>query len=183
MDISSKIEAILFIKGEPVSFKKLADLLEVNISEIKESLEILEKNLESRGLQLIIKEDEVMLGTRKDLSSLLELIKKDELNRELSKASLETLTIILYKEHPTRSDIDYIRGVNSSFILRNLLIRGLIERETHPTDQRKFIYKPTFDLLSYLGLSKIDELPNYQDFQNILTKSAEEISELEQEEI
>src|SRR3989344_1216759 len=131
MNLDAKIEAILFFKGESVSIKRLAELLDVNEESIKEAFLVLEQNLKNRGLQLIYKEDKVMLGTSKDMSSLLEKINKEELNKELSRASLETLTIILYKPEITRSEIDYIRGVNSSFILRNLSIRGLIERTIH----------------------------------------------------
>jgi segregation and condensation protein B len=80
--------------------------------------------------------------------------------RDLGKAGLETLTIILYKHPIKRSEIDYIRGVNSSFILRNLLIRGLIERLTEKEGLgRGYLYKPTLELLSHLGVSKIENLP------------------------
>jgi segregation and condensation protein B len=75
--------------------------------------------------------------------------------KDLGKAGLETLSIILYQGPISRAEIDYIRGVNSNFILRNLLIRGLIERVENPHDQRSFLYKPTLELISYLGLSKI----------------------------
>ena len=79
----------------------------------------------------------------------------------MSKASLETLSIVLYKNGVTRALIDYIRGVNSSFTLRALLIRGLIEKIPDPKDNRRYIYKPTFDLLSFMGINKIEELPDY----------------------
>ena len=89
------------------------------------------------------------------------LLKK--LSKELSKASLETLSIILYTDKPTRGDIDYIRGVNSSFILRNLLVRGIIEKDIHPEDSRKFIYKPTLDLLRFLGITNVSDLENFSE--------------------
>ena len=174
MTLDQKIEAILFYKGEPIMHKKLAELLGVSKDEIRDALKILEEKLAGRGLQLIFKEDAVMLGTNKELSPILENLRKEELSRELSKASLETLAVILYKEGATRSDIDYIRGVNSSFILRNMLIRGLIEKITDPTDSRRYIYKPTFDLLSFLGLSKISELPDYGEKKTMLDKNATE---------
>ena len=174
MTLDQKIEGLLFFKGEPISVKKLAELLGVSKDEIRDALKILEEKLAGRGLQLIFKEDAVMLGTNKELSPILENLRKEELSRELSKASLETLAVILYKEGATRSDIDYIRGVNSSFILRNMLIRGLIEKITDPTDSRRYIYKPTFDLLSFLGLSKISELPDYGEMKTMLDKNATE---------
>ena len=114
--LNQKIEAILFMKGEPLSYKKIADLLYVSKEEVAEGIKELEVSLASRGLQLVHKEDSVMLGTNKEISPILEKLRKEELSKELSKASLETLAIILYKEGATRADIDYIRGVNSSFI-------------------------------------------------------------------
>ena len=102
-----------------------------------------------------------MLGTAKELSPLIEQLTKEELTKDLGKAGLETLSIILYQGPITRADIDYIRGVNSQFIVRNLLIRGLVERVENPKDARSFLYKTTLDLLSHLGISKIEELPEY----------------------
>ena len=71
----------------------------------------------------------------------------------------KTLSIILYKNGVKRSEIDYIRGVNSSFILRALSIRGLVDKVVDPDDNRRFIYKPSFDLLSFMGVTSIKELP------------------------
>jgi segregation and condensation protein B len=102
-----------------------------------------------------------MLGTAKELSPLIEQLTKDELNRDLGKAGLETLSIILYQGPISRADIDYIRGVNSQFIIRNLLIRGLVERVDNPQDARSFLYQTTLSLLSHLGLSKKEDLPEY----------------------
>jgi segregation and condensation protein B len=74
---------------------------------------------------------------------------------------METLSTILYYGPISRRDIDYIRGVNSTFIIRNLLVRGLIEKAENDKDQRIFMYKPTFDLLAFLGITKIEDLPDY----------------------
>lgn len=161
MELESKIEGLLFYKGEDVQVKKLAELLNVTVEEIEEGLKKLELSLASRGLVLVRKDDKVVLGISSELSSLIEKIRKDEITKELSKASLETLSIILYKNGVGRSEIDYIRGVNSSFILRNLLVRGLIEKVIDEKDSRRFLYHPTFDTLSFIGITSIDKLPNY----------------------
>ena len=173
MNLSNQLEAILFWKAEPVSIKKLAQLLstektenvpaiKVSEADIKSGLLDLEKSLQGRGITLIQTNDEVMLGTSKELSPLIVKLIKDELSRDLGKAGLETLAIILYQGPISRADIDYIRGVNSQFILRNLLIRGLVERVDNPKDARSFLYKTTLDLLANLGISKIEELPEYE---------------------
>jgi len=161
MDLPAKIEAILFWKAEPVSLKKLASLLNEKPDAIKAGLTALEANLKGRGLTLVQTDEEVMLGTAKELSPLIEELTKEELTRDLGKAGLETLSIILYQGPISRADIDYIRGVNSQFILRNLLIRGLIERVDNPKDSRSYLYKSTLQLLSHLGISKIADLPEY----------------------
>ncbi len=163
MPLDAQIEAILFWKGEPIKLKKLASILNKTDEEIKNGLAELGKNIEKRGVQLVYNEDEVMLGTRNELNALIEGLIKEDLVRDLGKAGLETLSIIVYRGPVTRRDIDYIRGVNSNFILRNLLVRGLIEKVVNPKDERSFLYKPTFQLLSYLGLSTIEELPEYAE--------------------
>jgi segregation and condensation protein B len=174
MELESKIEGLLFYKGEDVQIKKLAELLSVLPEEVEEALKKLEQSLVGRGLVLVRKDDSVVLGITSELSSLIESIRKDEITKELSKASLETLSIVLYKNDPsvqggvTRSEVDYIRGVNSSFILRNLLVRGLIEKIIDPKDSRRFLYRPTFDTLSFMGITSIDQLPNYNEVKNQL---------------
>ena len=162
MNLSAKLEAILFWKAEPISLKKLASLLNTDVQDIKNGLVELENALKGRGLTLVQTDDEVMLGTSKELSSLIEQLTKEELTRDLGKAGLETLSIILYQGPISRADIDYIRGVNSQFIVRNLLIRGLVNRVDNPKDARSFLYKTSLELLSHLGIGKIEELPEYE---------------------
>lgn len=163
MELDKQIEAILFFKGEPIKLKKLAEWLEVREETAQEALEVLKQNLASRGLVLLTKDDEVALGTAPETAEVIEKITKEEFSKDLGKATLETLSIIIYKGPISRPEIDYIRGVNSSFILRNLMVRGLVERITKPDDSRSYLYKPTFDLLSYLGVSDISEMPEFAE--------------------
>lgn len=175
MNLDAKIESILFYKGEPMSVKELADIFDVGNSEIKKSLKILEEKLQdNRGIKLISLGDKVMLGTTKEMSEIIEKIRKEELTKNLGKASLETLTIILYKSPISKPDIDYIRGVNSSTILRSLLVRGLIKREESQKDRRTYLYTPTIDLITFLGLKNIEELPEYEK----ITQSIDEFKEM-----
>jgi segregation and condensation protein B len=163
MNLDAQIESILFWKGEPMAIKKLAEILKKTEEEITEALAVLETKLEGRGVQIIRKEGEVMLGTSAEMGPTIETLVKEELVRDLGKAGLETLSIILYRGPVSRRDIDYIRGVNSQFILRNLLVRGLIEKVANPDDQRTFLYKPTFELLAHLGISSLEQLPEFAD--------------------
>ncbi|MFA6338895.1 MAG: SMC-Scp complex subunit ScpB [Candidatus Paceibacterota bacterium] len=183
MDLDIKIESILFFKGEPVAIKKLAQILNVSEPEISDALKVLEEKLQDRGVCLMQKDDSVMLGTTPSSSELIESIIKEDLNKDLGKAGLETLSIILYRGPIRRSEIDYIRGVNSQFVLRHLLIRGLIEKEIDAKDQRVILYKPTFELMSYLGIKKLEELPEFSEVRkeienfNAINKEDDETQE------
>jgi len=174
LPLDSQIEAILFSRGEPIAIKKLADILEKSHAEIENGLLTLGQKLENRGLTLITLSDKVMLGTNPNLSYIISKINKEEMEKELGKASLETLSIIFYKGPISKREIEYIRGVNSSYILRNLAIRGLIER-TADEGSRNNLYKITFDLLTNLGLKSMEELPDY-------LKVREEIEKLKEKE-
>ena len=163
MELRHQIEAILFYQAEPITVKRLSGLLKKSEEETRSALSELGDSLESTGLCLLTNNDEVTLGTNPEASALIEAIAKEELNKDLSKASLETLAIVLYKGPITRAEIDYIRGVNSTFILRNLLIRGLVEKVENPKDQRSFLYKSTLALLEYMGITKLEDLPEYKE--------------------
>lgn len=188
MNLESKIEAILFWKGEPMSRKKLSEILsaqaglKVGQTEINEGVEKLKENLKERGIVLMEKENEISLGTAPELSKLIEDLQKEELNKELSKASLETLSIVIYKNGVSRAEIDYIRGVNSSFTLRALSVRGLIEKTVDSKDNRRYIYKPSFELLSYMGIKSIEELPEYSEVNNSINIAAKSLEEESKEE-
>ena len=179
LSLDNQIEAVLFWKGEPQSIKKLAASLGKKEEEIKAGLEILKEKIKDRGVELIFKDDEVMLGTASKLSHVIERLTKEELVRDLGKAGLETISIVAYKGPISRAEIDYIRGVQSTFILRNLQIRGLVERIDNEKDHRSFLYRPTFELLQFLGVSKIEDLPEYEkvkaefDQNNIENKPTE----------
>jgi segregation and condensation protein B len=162
LNLESQIEAVLFWKAEPISIKKLANILKRTDEEIKLGIIELRKVLENRGITIIEDGEEITLGTNKLASELIESLTKEELTRDLGKAGLETLSIIIYQGPISRPEIDYIRGVNSQFIIRNLLVRGLIQKVDNPKDQRSFLYKPTLELISYLGLSKIEDMPEFE---------------------
>ncbi|OHA58641.1 MAG: hypothetical protein A2571_02635 [Candidatus Vogelbacteria bacterium RIFOXYD1_FULL_44_32] len=178
MNLACQIEAVLFYKAEPMLFSVLAKMLSISEGELKEAGADLEKNLAGRGIRLLSTESSYALVTAGDASELIEKITKDELARDIGKAGLETLAIILYRGQVSRAEIDYIRGVNSSFILRHLLIRGLILRETSPTDQRSFLYQPSTELMATLGIEKAQQLPDFAEIEEkikIFMSTQEEI--------
>lgn len=158
------IEAILFHKAGPIKRNELKKILSIDDKALDEALVGLEHNLEGRGLQLMLKDTSVMLGTHPDVADIIESLVKNDLDKALSKVALETLSIVLYKSPISRAEIDYIRGVNSSFILRNLLMRGLVERIA-VKGKRGNVYRPTFELMSYMGVSRLSDLPDYENMR------------------
>ncbi len=163
LKLESQIEAILFHKAEAVTIGQLAKWLAISAEAVETGLNQLTVSLAERGVRLIRQGKEITLGTASEASSLVEQVTKDDLSRDLSKAMLETLTLVVYEGPLSRVEIDYVRGVNSSSILRHLLVRGLIERDIDQKDARRFIYRPTLELLRYLGIEKVENLPEYKE--------------------
>lgn len=168
MELASKIESLLFWKGEPQTVSELAVALGVDPVEIPSALEALRSNLTQRGITLVSHGDKVMLGTAPEMSEFFERLRKEDLQKDLSKAALETLSIVLYRDGVSRSEINFIRGVNSGFILRALEVRGLIEKLVNTNDARTYVYKPTLELLSFMGVGSIAELPDFEDIRGKL---------------
>jgi len=168
-NLKKYIESLLFISGEPLSIKMLAQILEEKEEEIKNALESLKKDYltQNRGLTLIENENFYQLTTHPSSSSVVSKYLKEVLKEELTPASLETLAIVAYKGPISRPEIDNIRGVNSSFILRSLLIRGLLNREADPKRPNTYLYRPSFELIRKLGLESVEQLPDYEKFHSL----------------
>lgn len=172
MKTSALIEALLFSRAEPWTTPELVKALGVTRDEVVSAVLELEGTLHDRGIHVLRADDSVTLGTHPEAHSVLEKIYKEELSKGLSKASVETLSIIMYGEEVTRGKIDYIRGVNSGFILRSLLVRGLVERRPYPRDRKRFMYTPTVALLASLGAERVEALPEYEKTHSELVKAA-----------
>ena len=167
MKLEQKIEAVLLFKNEPVTLAELSKLLNVPRENLQSTISNLQKEYSNRGIVLITNGEEVSLGTNPENSELIETLQKEELSRELGRAGLETLAIVLYKGPISRREIDHIRGVNSSFVIRTLMIRGLIDRTDPSTSSgqtaqgRSYSYKPTLKLFQHLGITRKEDLPDY----------------------
>lgn len=180
MDTAREIEALLFIKGDAISFKDIGRILDIPEAEAKKATQLLQEQLSDRGVQVTMTEQEAELRTAPEAHRVAEAIQHEELSDTLGKASMETLAIILYKGPVSRAQIEYIRGVSATAALRTLLMRDLIAREQHPTDTRSYVYVPTAALLGHLGISNSKELPSYDEFVKELTALEETFSEHEQ---
>ena len=172
MNTSALIEALLFSRAEPWTAADLARALGKEPAEIVEAVAELETSLASRGLCVVRTETSVTLGTHPDAHAILQALYKEELSKGLSKASVETLSIVMYGSEVTRGKIDFVRGVNSGFILRSLLVRGLVERRPHPRDKKSFVYVPTIELLAQFGAQNAESLPDYAKIRKELDTAA-----------
>ena len=168
MDLKNILESLLFTSGHPLSYKKLAEVSEISERDIDKSLKELAMDYEqnNRGLRLVFWDNKVQLVSAPESKEAVEKLIKSDFDEELTPAALETLAIIAYKGPVSRVIVENLRGVNCSFILQNLAIRGLIEKKNNPGDGRSFVYNVSFNFLKQLGLNKIDDLPNYIDLKN-----------------
>lgn len=176
MELSQNIEGLLFYKASPLRKSALCKQFEVDEAVLSAALEAIRSRLNGGALMLAETDAEVQLLTVPELDPLIEAVRKDEMKRDIGKAGAETLAIILYKEPVSRAEIDRIRGVNSSFILRNLLIRGLIERGM---EKNAALFSITPALLAHLGIANKTELPDYAKVLDQLEKF--EADQIEQE--
>jgi len=161
--LKAKIESILFVAARPLSVVKLAEICEASKDEVAEAIEAIAAEYDSRtaGVRLVRHGDSVQMATAQETSELVREFLKDETTGELTKPSLETLTIVAYRGPMTKAEIEQVRGVNCSLILRNLMMRGLVEamgEHGNPLTQ----YRVTMDFLRFLGLSSVEEMPEYE---------------------
>lgn len=163
MKLESILESILFGSGYPMTLNQLSDLTLRSLEEVTEALKRLRNDLDGRGIVLLELDESVTLGTHPEASGYLRKLREDELSRTLGKAGLETLALVLYRGPVSKSEIDFVRGVNAGSILRNLQIRGLIEKSTDPASTRKNLYRGTLDAYAFLGITSKEELPHYQE--------------------
>ncbi len=161
----ASLEAILFAAGDPAPITQLAKVLNINETDTKALCEALQNRYEETGsgIRVQVYEDRVQLttapGTAKDVEAFLGIKSASKLSR----AALETLTIVAYRQPISRPAVDAIRGVSSDYVLHGLLNRGLIEEDGRAeTPGRPVFYKTTQDFLLYFGLSSIQDLPPFE---------------------
>ena len=176
MSLENKIEGVLFYKATPLKKNALAKIFECKIEEIDEALTRLKNKLAGSALCLIDTGSEVELVTIAELDETIEQLRKEDIKRDIGKAGAETLAIILYKGPLNRAQIDRIRGVNSSFILRNLLVRGLIEKDS---TSKNIEYRITVELLAYLGIDEKTQAPEFANIMDALDAYEKATNELD----
>ncbi|MEK9129835.1 MAG: SMC-Scp complex subunit ScpB [Patescibacteria group bacterium] len=175
MSTTSIIESLLFVSNKSFSTKKLSQILKINEKEIQEKIQELMREYNdnsNRGIQIIKNKEEYQMTTNPQNSEIIQSFLKEELSEELSRPALETLTIVAYRGPITKPELEQIRGINCSLILRNLMMKGLIETNENKKLNQTF-YTITFNFMRYLGINNIEELPDYDELSK--NKSLEKI--------
>ena len=162
--LKSIVESLLFVSGEPLSVAKIAKITEVPAEEVESCITLLQSEYADakRGIMIMRKENEVQMATDPENAAVIDKLVKSEIQENLSRAGLEVLSIIAYRGPITRVEVEAIRGVNCSFTVRSLMMRGLLERIENPKDNRGYLYKISFDFLKKLGIDSVEKLPDYE---------------------
>lgn len=185
--LKSSIESLLFVSGEPMKLAKIAKICEVSKDDVSREIEMLSadyKNSES-GFSIIRKDDSVQMATNPANSEAVSRLVSGELQSDLSRSALEVLAIVAYRGPITRVQIDAVRGVNCSYVLRGLMVKGLVKRK-ETADIRGYLYEISFDFLKSLGIANVQELPDWENLsknekvEELLNDSAEEATVDEQ---
>lgn len=174
-NLEASLEALLFVAAAPVTVAQLAEALEQKPQEVEKGLHSLEQLYsQGRGLSLQWHAGRIQLTTAPGLAAPIEKFLGLEATARLSRAALETLAIIAYRQPITRPGVDAIRGVNSDGVMKSLLNKGLVQevgRSEGPG--RPILYGTTADFLQHFGLSSLAELPPYEKAED----SEEQINE------
>ena len=175
--LRAAIESILLIVDEPVSAEQIADAVGDDMDAVDDQLRTWQRELDSRGSGIDLREVDGRwrLFTRAEHAPAVEAFLIGGAHSTLSRAALETLAVIAYRQPVTRSQVAAVRGVNCDGVIRTLTLRGLIrELETdNPTAARS--YETTALFLDVMGMESLDELPDLAP----LLPSVESIDEMD----
>lgn len=164
LNLSARLEALLFAAPGAVTAAQLAAALDLTTAEVEQGLTVLEAAYiqagSERGIRLQRHRGRFQLTTAPQAAALVERFLGLEASSRLSRAALESLAIVAYQQPVTRPQIDSIRGVNSDGVLKSLLNKGLVQ-EVGRSDApgRPILYSTTAEFLQYFGLNSIEELP------------------------
>ncbi|MDZ5726496.1 SMC-Scp complex subunit ScpB [Acetobacterium carbinolicum] len=166
-ELAGIIEGILFGAGEGVSMTELCRCLDKPVSEVQFAMEILKQDYQSkaRGIRLVQIKDTYQLSTKPDYYGYIKEITRHQEKTGLSRAALETLAIIAYRQPVTRLAVDELRGVSSSSAIQRLLDRGLIcDGGRLEAPGRPILYKTTNAFLKTMGFTSLKEMPEFEVF-------------------
>lgn len=161
---------------------KLAKVADATEAEVEGALEKLNADYANgRGLRIVKIKDTIQLVSNPDNAEFVAELIKSEIQENLSQAALEVLSIVAYRGPISRAEVEAIRGVNCSFTLRALLIRGLIDRTENIKDNRRYLYNISFDFLKKLGMDSVEKLPDWEVLQKKEKIENDDVSEKPEE--
>lgn len=184
--IKNIVEALIFASDEEITTKEIKDLLDgfkisVSLKEVDASVEELNTDYEqnSNAFEIIKLAGGYVFATRKKFSHFLGKLSAETQRKKLSQSAIETLAIIAYKQPITRTEIEFIRGVNVDYIVNSLLERDLITIKGRADGPgRPILYGTTASFLKVLGLNALEDLPKLKEINDILkNEKIEGISE------
>lgn len=182
-ELKSNIESLLFIANRPIDKKEIAKNMDQKVNDLEAIFkELVEEYKEpDRGINIINNGESLQMVTNPQNSEYVQKFLKTEVCQELTPASLETLSIIAYRGPLAKTDLEKIRGINCSIILRHLLIKGLItekivnkniakddnlQKDEEQIDYDNNIYSVSLDFIKHLGINDVQELPDYERLNN-----------------
>lgn len=179
LEFKSVVEGILFAAGEPVSVKRIAQVMETEEEQVEKAAKALadEYSFQRRGIRIVKLDDCYQMCSSPEHGEIIRKTLENRKPPKLSQSALEALTIVAYYQPTTRAFVDKVRGVDSSYTMGLLLERGLIEEAGRMNvPGRPILYKTTKDFLRVFGLASLDDLPPMPESQIIekLTAAATE---------
>ena len=161
--LESAVEAILFVAGESITASQIASAVDKPVSMVNAALASLGEKYKTGGLALQFNRGKVQLTSSPNHAEVVERFLGLDSSAKLSRAAIEALTIISYRQPVTRPQVDAIRGVNSDGVIRTLLNKGLIEEVGRAEGPgRPVLYATSLEFLQHFGLTSIDELPPFE---------------------
>jgi segregation and condensation protein B len=162
MDLKNKIESLLFVSSKPLSYKTLAKLLSESEGNVRIAATELVEDRRDLGIIVLETNGTYQMATNSENSEIVKNFLNADLREKLTEATVEVLAIIAYRQPISKAEVEAIRGVNSQYSLRALLMRGLVEKIPNPYDARGSLYQVTTEFLQHLGLTSIADLPDFE---------------------
>ena len=162
-ELLSKIESLLFVSNKPLSLKQLSKFSGASEADCQVALQDLASTRNASGIVLLDAPDGYQLATNSENSEIVKDFLNADLRESLTEATVEVLAIIGYRQPISKAEIESIRGVNSQYSLRALLMRGLIEKIPNPNDARGSLYQVTTEFLQQMGITSVNDLPDFEE--------------------
>lgn len=162
-ELLSQIESLMFVSHKPLTLKQLVKFTGAQEGAVREALAQLSAERAGRGIVLLEAADGYQLATNSENSEVVKNFLNADLREALTEATVEVLAIIGYRQPISKAEIEAIRGVNSQYSLRALLMRGLIEKVPNPHDARGSLYQITTEFLQQMGITSVADLPDFQE--------------------